>query len=83
MPRGSNLGPRLFLIFINDLPSAVNSVPRLFASDTCLLIHSPNTSTLAGNLNSELAYVHNWTVVNKITLTSLTFNSILIIIQTL
>ena len=55
MPRGSNLGPRLFLIFINDLPSAVNSVPRLFASDTCLLIHSPNTSTLAGNLNSELA----------------------------
>ena len=68
MPQGSNLGPLLFLIFINDLPSAINSVSRLFADDTCLLIHSPHTSTLAGNLNSELAYVHEWKVANKITL---------------
>ena len=34
VPRGSNLGPLLFLFFINDLPSAINSVPRLFANDT-------------------------------------------------
>ena len=67
VPQGSNLDPLLFLIYINDLPSAVNSVPRLFADDTCLLIHSPNTATLAENINSELANVHEWTVANKIT----------------
>ena len=67
VPQGSNLGPRLFLIYISDLSSAINSVPRLFADDTCLLIHSPNTSTLAENINSELANVHEWTVANKIT----------------
>ena len=57
LPQGSNLGPLLFLIYINDLPSAINSVPRLFTDDTCLLIHSPNTSTLAKNINFELANV--------------------------
>ena len=66
VPRGSNLGPLLFLIYINDLPSAINSVPRLFADDTYLLIHSPNTSTLAKNINSELANVPELTVTNKI-----------------
>ena len=67
VPQGSNLGPLLFLIYVNDLTSAMNSVPRLFADDTCLLIHSPNTSTLAENINSELENVHEWTVTNKIT----------------
>ena len=33
-----------------------------------MLIHSPHTCTVAGNLNSELAYVHEWIVANKITL---------------
>ena len=45
----------------------MNSVLRLFADDICMLIHSPNTSTLAENINSELANVHEWTVANKIT----------------
>ena len=67
VPRGSNLGPLLFLIYIQDLSSAINSVPQLFADDTCLLIHSPNTSTLAENINSELANLREWTVANKIT----------------
>ena len=32
-----------------------------------MLIHSPKTSTLSKNINSELANVREWTVANKIT----------------
>ena len=69
VPQGSNLGPVLFLMCINDLPFALNFLTRIFSNDTCLLIHSPNTSTLGKNIIYELGNVHEWTVANKITVT--------------
>ena len=59
VPQGSVLGPSLFLIYINDLPSRVSSVSRLFADDT--LLHNKikeNTDRL--KLQEDLANLESW-----------------------
>ena len=65
--QGSNLGPLLFLIYINDIPNTLFSKPRLFADDTCLVIQAPNPSLLENSVNRELVNVYEWTKANKIT----------------
>lgn len=69
VPQGSNLGPLLFLLYINDLPNCLDSsVPALFADDTNLSISGATTCEIEEKLEIDLNNVHQWLLVNKLTL---------------
>ena len=55
-----------FLIYINDLHNSLESKPRLFADDTCLLVKGSNSKQLETSRNAELHYLHLWCIVNKL-----------------
>ena len=61
VPQGSNLGPLLFVIFINDIVEAVNCNIKLFADDTCLyVLVDDNPQESANLLNENLDNVKEW-----------------------
>ena len=43
VPQGSILGPLLFLLYVNDMPQAVNSELLLYGDDTCLIYRGKDT----------------------------------------
>ena len=64
--QGSTLRPILFLLYINDLYNSTNCLPRLFADDTCLVLHSPDPNNLEHMMNNELRNADEWCRANKL-----------------
>ena len=61
VPQGSVLGPLLFIIFINDLPSCITkSKIVLYADDTALFFAHKDTKTIESVLQQELNAVADW-----------------------
>ena len=68
VPQGSVLGPLLFLIFINDLPSSIEFFTLLFADDTTLQFSNSNLTELYEKANQELLKAQEWFQANRLTL---------------
>ena len=60
VPQGSILGPLLFLIFINDLPTGLQSNVKIFADDTALLSAMFDNLISSNILNADLTLISEW-----------------------
>ena len=78
-PQGSCLGPLLFLIYINNLPEAVQgSSVAMYANDTSLFHQSRDLTQLNEAINSDLSKLETWLQGNKLSLNVAKTQSVLI-----
>jgi hypothetical protein len=69
VPQGSNLGPILFLLYINDLPNCLESTKaNLFTDDTKLSCEGLSSHEIETKLKRDIENVHRWLTANKLSL---------------
>ena len=78
VPQGSVLGPLLFLIYMNDLPTCLTYTQAvLFADDTTIYTSSDNIIDLYHNINVDLSNLVDWFRSNKLALNTTKTNFML------
>ena len=60
VPKGSILGPLLFLIYVIDLPNGLKSECKLFADYTSLFSVTHDLNTSASDINNDLKLISDW-----------------------
>ena len=69
VPQGSVLGPRLFLLYVNDIHQCSTKLKfYLFADDTNILFAEKNLKVLETVVSTDLCKLYDWSTSNKITL---------------
>lgn len=64
VPQGSHIGPLLFLLFINDLPSVVLTSKCLLYADDLKIFSSVNSVSDALRLQNDLNRINDWCSLN-------------------
>ena len=68
VPQGSILRPLLFLLYINDMPHAVDCDLFLYADDTCLLFQHKDLERIKEELTKTFSNICDWFVDNKLSI---------------
>ena len=62
------MGPLLFLLYVNDMPQAVNSELLLYADGTCHIYMGKDTKTIEEQLNRDFNSLCEWFIDNKLSI---------------
>ena len=60
VPKGSALGPLLFLIYINGIPKGIKSISKMFPDDASLFSIDKKDALSQNKLSSDLKKVSEW-----------------------